>query len=175
MTGWLRRTGLVLIGVLACSATAFSQSAPGGDSPEQLAAEFFRCRDAECAVRLFHFPTEYSAEDLRKDSGGVRAVLELFERELGRPAEANPVEDPEPFIEVGIGGADAAYWEKHPDTSMVRYAVKFEKEGAGIIAIEACHIGPKWQIRSVHYGLPANRVDAKPRIDAIYTKMMALP
>ncbi len=166
---------IALVGLLAFSGAASSQDAPDGDSPEQLAAAFFHCGDADCAVRLFHFPPEYSAEELRKDTSGVRAVLKLFERELGRPAEPKASGDPEQFVDVGIGGADEAYWKEHSESATTRYVVQFAKEGRGMVAIEACPLGPKWQIRSVHYGLPASRADAKQRIDAIYTKMMALP
>jgi hypothetical protein len=176
MSGRVWRVWLtVLAALLAFSVPVFSEGAPDDESPAQLAAAFFRCGDADCAVRLFHFPPDYSAEELRKDTNGVRAVLELFQHELGRATEPNASDDPGEFIGVGIGGADAAYWKKHPDTSTIRYVVNFEKEGRGIVAIEACHIGSKWQIRSVHYGLPASRADAKQRIDAVYTKMMALP
>ncbi len=176
MSGRVWRVWLtVLAALLAFSVPVFSEGAPDDDSRERLAAEFFRCDDATCAVRLFHFPPEYSADELSKDASGVRAVLELFQRELGRPADPKASDDPEQFIDVGIGGADEAYWKKHPESSTIRYIVRFAKEGRGMVAIETCHLGPKWQIRSVHYGLPASRADAKQRIDAIYTKMMALP
>lgn len=48
----------------------------------------------------------------------------------------------------------------------------FSKEGAGCIVIEFCDISGNWEIRSVLFGLPAERPEAMKRISEIVETIM---
>jgi hypothetical protein len=59
------------------------------------------------------------------------------------------------YVEVAAGSADITYWQRHPESIKATYKTRFSKFGEGFVAVELCYISSRWEIRSVHYGLPA--------------------
>ena len=126
------------------------------------------------AAKLFHYPPNYSSEELIKDQKGVQQVLELLNSEFGNVNEYKLVKTPEFYYSFLFMGGDILYWKSKPDYLSLLYEVEFSKEKRGFITISFCKINSMSQIRSVSYGLPSSRSDSMERIFEIGKKIYEL-
>lgn len=141
----------------------------------QIGDQFFKTeqiKDFDTASELFHYPSTYSPEERAKDKIGVRSVLEYFNQSFGKILSYKIPENTELYLALSIGGGDLPYWAKHPTSIRITYEVRFSNDGQGYVIIDLCKINDNYEIRSVHYGLPASRKDCPKRIQEIYDGMM---
>ena len=134
--------------------------------------DFIRNNDFHSASRLFHYPGNYTKQELTDDMNTVSNLLAFLANEFGGVLNQNISEAPTSFYHVLVGGGDLPYWQKHPHSVKLTYKVDFEKEGRGYVRIRFCNISGKWEIRQVEYGLPTSRPDSRERIMTIMQKMM---
>lgn len=132
--------------------------------------EAYNKKDFAGLAELFHFPEEYTGEELKADKEAIRKTLSLYFDEFGKIAGLEKVENPPFHYFVTIGSADIAYWEKHPEGDKVAYKAVFSREGEGYLTLTFSYILRKWEIRQVNYGLPADRPRSEARISAIFQK-----
>lgn len=127
------------------------------------------------AADLFHYPSGYSEEELKRESLYMRESLKLYKMELGSINDIERIDYSPATVSVFLGGGNPDYWEKYPYFIAQVYRVTFSRDGLGFIAIRFTNIKAKLEIRSVHYGLPASRADAKTRINEILRKALEIP
>ena len=132
--------------------------------------EAYNKKDFAGLAELFHFPPEYTEQELKADKEAIRKTLSLYFDEFGKITGFEKVENPPFHYFVAIGGADISYWEKHPEGDKVSYKAAFSGEGEGYLTLTFSYILRKWEIRQVNYGLPADRPRSEARISAIFQK-----
>lgn len=131
-------------------------------------------QDFRGVTKLFHFPRDYTANELKEDKDAISKVLKLYYEEFGKITNIKKNENPSNYYNVSIGSGNIPYWQKYPETVNLSYKVKFSREGLGYIDVVFCHISEKWEIRKVSYGLPADRPKSQERIVSISQKIMKL-
>jgi hypothetical protein len=139
-----------------------------------VARQYLECAprgDAACASRLFHYPADETAEERRADVNAVMHSLSIIMKHFGTNGAAKPANDPVVYVEVAAGSADLAYWQAHPESLRATYQTEFSRFGKGFIVVEMCHIAGRWEIRSVHYGLPATNPRSAGRVMEVFNEI----
>ncbi len=108
------------------------------------------------ASKLFHYPTNYTQEEVNQDIEGVSKFLQALGDSFGNISDATIYNGNSKIISLQIGGGDIPYWQKHPNYLSKVYAVKFSKYGSGYITLTLCNIANKYEIREAKYGLDAS-------------------
>jgi hypothetical protein len=126
----------------------------------------------DSASKLFHYPPGYTPAERLYDIDVVANMLNIFTNEFGTPSSQRLSEAAAMFYHVTAQSAHAEYWLKNPDSIQVDYEVDFSRESKGYVFVQFCNISDKWEIRSVAYGLPAERIDAKERVQEIIDKVL---
>lgn len=164
--------------VVICLAV-LSSRAPASDDPTPLlhglVQQYFayvRQSDFDSAASLFHYDRERTPKERSGGAQAVARMLQILTQEFGELSDQQIVNNPYITYEVTVGGAGSGYWEQHPVFLQRRYQVTFTREGSGYVKIMVCHISGVWEIRSVSYGLPAQRSDAEERIADILITIM---
>lgn len=145
-------------------------SGEGYDAAVRLGGEFFNCDrldDAGCAVALMHIPPTLQGAEREGELQGLRRGIRLLRERFGGVAEVKAPTTDFRMAEVYWAGGTAGYWAEHPQSSKATFPVKFAKLSDGYVQIEACKIGTTWQIRAIHYGLPASNPSSAPMIAMI--------
>jgi hypothetical protein len=129
--------------------------------PEEAAAvagKYLECaksQDPVCAAKLFHYPADETVDERRADIEAVQLAIGVITNHFGRIESVRAAAGRFAYVEVAAGSADITYWQTHPESIKATYKTLFSKFGEGFVAVELCYISSRWEIRSVHYGLPA--------------------
>ena len=175
----MKRTFALIFFLLALSSVqnfSFSQQKISEDM-KALAASFFELTQKHNFTevsRLFNYPSEYTKEQLSQDMSMVRKMTQLINDQFGEIKRVNPVSSQDSSLQIGVGGGDLPYWEKHPTFIRVCYDVQFANAGSGSIDFYFANIRNKWEIRQVNYGLPVSRADASDLIMKTMQKLSQL-
>jgi hypothetical protein len=97
--------------------------------------------------------------------------LSIITKHFGTSGAVHAANDPVVYVEVAAGSADLAYWQAHPESLRATYRTEFSKFGKGFIAVEMCHLAGRWEIRSVHYGLPAANPRSSGRVMQVFNEL----
>jgi hypothetical protein len=135
---------------------------------------YYNSKDFLGATSLFHFPADYTANELKEDKDAVSKTLNMYYEEFGRIASIERKDNVSLYYFVSIGGGNLPYWQKYPNTYNLFYKVNFSREGQGYVVLVFCNISDKWEIRQVNYGLPADRPESQERISGIFMKWVKL-
>jgi hypothetical protein len=123
---------------------------------------------------LFHYPEDYTQEELVSDRTTVQKMLKIVMDTFGSIDSVYIVPPSLMVYQFSIGGGSIPYWQKHPKGFHVTHCVEFSKQGYGRFDVQFCNINSKWEIRDVSYGLPTSRSDAKPIISKLLERFMQL-
>lgn len=129
----------------------------------ELINDFFNCleySDFSTASDLFHYPQNYSPEEVQKDKVAVAKILELLSNSFGKINSHVVNMEAEKIISLQVGSGDIPYWQKHPKYLLKIYKVNFSKYGDGFITITICNLLNKYEIREVKYGLGESKPNA---------------
>lgn len=163
---------LLTISTASCSRETQKLSVPR--EAADVATQYLECSaraDVACASRLFHYPADETAEERRADMSAVVQSLSVIAKHFGTNGAVAPANDPVVYVEVAAGSADLTYWQAHPESLRATYRTQFSKFGKGFIAVEMCHISGRWEIRSVHYGLPAANPRSAGRVMEVFNEI----
>jgi hypothetical protein len=128
----------------------------------------------EEASLLFHYPEDYTKEELLSDRTIVQKMLKIVSDTFGPIDSVYTFPSSSMMYQFSIGGGNIPYWKKHPKGFHVTQYVEFNKQGYGRLEVQFCNINSKWAIRDVSYGLPSSRIDAKSIISKLFERFMQL-
>lgn len=120
----------------------------------ETAANLLRARDFAGAALLYHFPADYTEDQLEADLAGVAASLELFAGEFGSFDRIEPLAAPVLYVDVFVTGGNHAYWEAHPDSYRVVMLTDFSRYGPGFLVFHLVDIIGVLELKAIAYGLP---------------------
>ena len=123
---------------------------------DKLTTDFFKFIKANqfvSASKLFHYPNNYSREELVKEKKDVIETLRFLKNEFGAVTQLKISNSPSKVIGYGVSGASIKYWQKHSEFIFQIFKTNFERIGKGYIRISYCKINNKWEIQGVEYGL----------------------
>jgi hypothetical protein len=126
------------------------------------------------AADLFHYPNEYSNEELQKDKFYMKETLRLCKKEFGEITSIKAITQSPGSVNFSLRGGDFNYWKKYPYFVAQIFQVQFENEGLGFIFMRFCNIKDTLEIRSISYGIPKSRSGAEERINEILSKMLKI-
>jgi hypothetical protein len=112
------------------------------------------------AAKLFHYPPNYTTQDLEKDIKGVSGLLEALKESFGQISRVGVSKTGEKILSLQVGGGDIPYWKQHPQYLTLIFSSYFSKYGDGYITFTICNISKKFEIREVKYGLAATRANS---------------
>lgn len=144
------------------------------DDASAVARRYFDCAgrgDAACAAALFHYPPEETPTERAADVAAVTESLSILEKHFGTAGPATPANDPVLYVEVAAGSADLGYWQKHPESLRLTYRTRFSRFGDGFVALDLTNLGSRWEIRQVHFGLPASDPRATARVTKVFNEL----
>jgi len=124
------------------------------------------------AARFFHYPPNYSPEELEKDRNGVKLGLMEIIKLFGTVEKAEIVQRPVSFYHFTIGGGDTHYWQRNPQFIEVTYETTFSREGEGFVVFHVVRISKRFELRSAAFGIPIESPNAKERMEKIFLHMM---
>jgi hypothetical protein len=156
-----------------CSRRPAETPLPSGEAIRVI-DRYFGCaakNDVPCAVGLFHYPPDETPSERREDFVAVRRSLGIIFSAFGRTSNVQAANEVVMYVEVAAGSADLSYWKAHPESLRATYKVRFGNFGDGYIAVELCQLYERWEIRSVHYGLPAQDPRSASRMLAIFNEL----
>jgi hypothetical protein len=108
------------------------------------------------ASKLFHYPPNYTQEEIKKDIEAVSKFLEAMGTSFGKLSGPVPYTGSNRIMSLQIGGGDIPYWKDHPDYLSKLYEVSFSKYGTGYVTLSLCNLTNNWEIREAKYGLDAS-------------------
>jgi hypothetical protein len=123
---------------------------------DKITFDFFKLMKANqfaSASELFHYPSDYSSEELLKEKRDVIRTLKFLKKEFGAVTQSKISVSPSKVIGYGISGASIEYWQKHSEFIFQIFKADFERTGQGYIRISYCKIKNKWEILGIEYGL----------------------
>ena len=123
------------------------------------------------AARSFHYPPNFSPEELEKDRNAVKLGLMELCKIFGTFEGSRLLQRSVIFYQCAVGGGNLRYWEKYPESIQVKYEATFSKEGEGFIIFNVVRISEKFELRSVAFGIPIGSPDAKKRMEKIFVHM----
>ncbi len=124
------------------------------------------------AARSFHYPANFSPEELEKDRNAVKLGLMELCKIFGTFEGSELVQRPVSFYLFAVGGGNLRYWEKYPESIQVKYEATFSKEGEGFVIFNVVRISGKFELRSAAFGIPIDSPNAKERMGKIAQHMM---
>jgi hypothetical protein len=139
-----------------------------------VAQRYFDCAgrgDAACAAALFHYPPEETPAERAGDVAAVTQSLSILEKHFGTVDSGTPINGPVMYVQVGAGSANLAYWQKHPESLQLTYRARFSRFGDGFVALDLTNLASRWEIRQVHFGLPASDPRATPRVTKAFNEL----
>jgi hypothetical protein len=136
--------------------------------------EAIQNRNFEGAAKLFHYPSNYSPDELARDRDAVKLGLSELSNAFGTYGESKVVQGSVNSYIFAIGGGNLRYWEKYRESIEVRYVTTFSKEGEGFIIFKVVHISEKLELRSAAFGIPLNAPGARERMEKIGRHMMTI-
>lgn len=160
-SSWLRPIVLVALtfSIIDCTREAHEPSVTNVPAEAvEVAGKYLECvknGDAGCAANLFHYRTDETVAERRAEVEAVRQSIAAITRHFGAIGSIQEVRGRVAYLEIAVGSADIAYWQKYPEAIKATYTAKFSEVGEGFIGVELCNISGTWEVRSVHYGLPA--------------------
>ena len=124
------------------------------------------------AARSFHYPPNFSPEELEKDRNAVKLGLMELCKIFGTAQKAEIVQRPVSFYNFTIGGSDIHYWQRKPQFIQVTYETTFSREGEGFVVFNVVQFSKKFELRSAAFGIPIESPNAKERMEKIFVHMM---
>ena len=118
------------------------------------------------AAELFYFP---SADDAtRRDEAALMSRrLATLQKRFGPIESIAGSSRVMPYIEVGVSAGTVQFWARYRTGLRLTFDVRFGSYGDGVLIMELCQLrGTRWQLRAVHYGLPAIDPRSGPRVAA---------
>ena len=165
---------LAILLLTTCRRVEINQRASGDQAIDALCSTYVNAisrSDFANASRLFHYPPAETGSALAKDRATVALEGAVFQERFGK-LEQIRVDSSPPVFEVSFGGGDLRYWQVHQDVVRRTCVVHFSKWGVGRVTFDACKIGPSWQLRSVHYGLPVSGSESAARVAAVSAEVI---
>ncbi|MCK4666623.1 hypothetical protein KAU33_07730 [Candidatus Dependentiae bacterium] len=132
----------------------------------------YNFRHFDICADLFHYNPAYTETELELEKKKMIKYFEVFWDEFGTVESNSLLLTSTNFLSVAVMPNDIDYWNKalFPGKQLY-YQVKFSKEGNGYIEIVSCQTKKGLQLKSISFGLPVDRKNAKERILDISNKI----
>lgn len=163
--------------LLLVTALAFAQQTISEETYKPIAAKFLTAmqqKDFTKAAGLFHYPTTYTADQLKKDRDQVKIILEIINGELGEVREYKISKTQQQCYFISVAGGDVSYWSDKPSIFALQYEVVFAKEKEGFLILGFSNFNNTNEISYVNFALAASREGSKARIDGITKALLNL-
>ncbi len=143
-----------------------SYSATGGYAKEinlnQLEAVVETCLkliqngDYRGAALMYHYPPDYSQEELNNDLDGVEGSLKIFAEEFGAFREVTPLDKQTLYVNIYASGGSHQYWEEYPNVLKIEMQTEFANFGPGFLIVQLVDIADMLEVKAIAYGLPVS-------------------
>jgi hypothetical protein len=116
---------------------------------------------------LFRYPDYYSAKEREADRDNVAGNLKDMVGEFGAVDTISLFDGYAVIRDLGTGGGDRGYWQRHRQAYNVRFEAHFAGVGDGFVKVQLVADGGPLDVRSISFGLAADRPDVDTRMAAI--------
>lgn len=175
LRGYNVRLFIYIMSLFAIVGTFSCSKQPSDVVLEQVARSYFNHidnSDFEAAATLFHYPENYTQQELLDDKNSIAKALGVVNKEFGNILNKKKIDSLDNYLYIIISGGNTPYWDKHSYSIPLIYEVIFDNEGQGNVILFLCKINKKWEIQKLEYCLPTIRPDSKMRINEIIQKMI---
>ena len=121
---------------------------------------------------LFRYPDYYSAKERDADLDNVADNLKDMVREFGAVDNVSLFDGYAVIRDLGTGGGDRGYWIRHRHAYNVRFEAHFAGAGDGFVKVQVVADGGPLDVRSISFGMAADRPDVDTRMAAIKRNLL---
>jgi len=121
---------------------------------------------------LFRYPDYYSVKELDSDRDNVANNLKDMVREFGAVDNVSLFDGYAVIRDLGTGGGDRGYWLRHRHAYNVRFEAHFAGAGDGFVKVQLVADGGPLDVRSISFGLAADRPDVDTRMASIKRNLL---
>lgn len=129
--------------------------------------------DFEGVAMLYHYPPDYTKDQLDADLHAVENSLKIFNEEFGKFGSVAPLDTGDLYVNIYATSASHQYWDKQEKAYKVELETEFKNYGAGYLVIQLIDIIGTLEIKAIAYGLPVSG-ESVGRIKKVGEKMMLL-
>ncbi len=129
--------------------------------------------DFEGAAMMYHYPPDYSGEELDKDIAAVAESLRIFNEEFGKFGPIKSLEEPTLYVNIHASGGTHTYWDKQEQAFKIELTTEFENYGPGFLIFQVVDIIGTLEIKAIAYGLPVSG-ESVARIRKVGDRMIPL-
>jgi hypothetical protein len=124
-------------------------------------------------VDAFHYPPNYSPEQLAKERASLKAMLTSLASELGAVSQIDESLPDGVTYEFWLGAGDISYWQAHPEL-MRNLNFKFQADTQSLgrvwFAVSLALVNGSWEVRTFGVQLLASRPGALDKIEEMFRK-----
>lgn len=112
--------------------------------------------DFRGAALMYHYPPDYSADELEADLAGVAGSLQIFVEDFGQIGTVSFAGTNELFVNIYATGGTHKYWEQYPRSYKYTFKTEFSNYGPGYLVIHIVDIMETLEIKAIAFGLPVS-------------------
>ena len=135
--------------------------------------KLIQMEDFEGAAMMYHYPTNYTSEELDTDIKAVAESLRIFNEEFGKFGSIKSLEEPKLYVNIHASGGTHVYWDKQRQAMKIELETEFENYGPGFLIFQVVDIVGTLEIKAIAYGLPVSG-ESVARIKKVGDRMMPL-
>jgi hypothetical protein len=135
--------------------------------------KLIQTEDFEGAAMMYHYPPNYTEEELDTDIKAVTESLRIFSEEFGKFGPIKSLEEPKLYVNIHASGGTHVYWDKQRQAMKIELETEFENYGPGFLIFQVVDIVGTLEIKAIAYGLPVSG-ESVARIKKVGDRMMPL-
>lgn len=124
------------------------------------------------AAAAYHYPADFSLEELGREKRDIATILGILSARLGAVTEYMEGESNPETLFFALQTASQQYWEKHPYFMARVYDVEFANQGKGFVSFHFSIVNDRMALSHVFYGLPADDPDAETMFKSLNDDLM---
>lgn len=135
--------------------------------------KLIQAEDFEGAAMMYHYPPNYTREELDQDIKAVTESLRIFNDEFGKFGPVKSLDEEKLYVNIHATGGTHAYWDRQRQAMKIELETDFENFGPGFLVLQVVDIIGTLEIKAIAYGLPVSG-DSVERIKQVGDRMVHL-
>lgn len=115
-----------------------------------------QAEDFRGAALMYHYPPDYSADELEAELAGVAGSLKIFTEDFGQIGPVRFADPNDLFVTIYATGGTHAYWEQYPHAYKYTFKTEFSQYGPGYLVIQIVDILETLEVKAIAFGLPVS-------------------
>tara|TARA_R110002074_G_scaffold195141_1_gene361315 strand:+ start:368 stop:853 length:486 start_codon:yes stop_codon:yes gene_type:complete len=128
--------------------------------------------DFKKAALQVYYPESLQGEEKEDEIKVISKFITIFSNEFGTISNIKTVAEIEKYYSTFVMAGSLKFWTDKVNSLHLQYQVIYSKQKQGFMIFNFSEVNGGWELRSVEYGLPASRADAKNTITKVFGKLV---